>query len=45
VKYPLRIFSIYLAILGIVYLVLQLTGHPLVPAFGIPAVPAAVPVG
>ena len=45
VKYPLRIFSVYLAILGIVYLVLQLTGHPLVPAFGIPAVPAAVPVG
>lgn len=36
-KVPLAWFALYLAILGLVYLALQLTGSSLVPAFSIPA--------
>lgn len=39
-KIPLSWFALYLAVIGILYLVLQMTGNTLVPAF---AVPAAVP--
>ncbi len=36
-KVPLAWFALYLAVIGIIYLVLQLTGSPIVPAFSIPA--------
>ena len=36
-KVPLAWFALYLAVIGVVYLVLQLTGSPVVPAFSIPA--------
>ncbi len=36
-KVPLAWFALYLAIIGIFYLVLQFTGSSLVPAFSIPA--------
>ena len=39
-KIPLSWFALYLAIIGIVFLFLQLSGNSIVPAF---AVPAAVP--
>lgn len=39
VKVPLSVFAIYVAILGIIFLALQLSGSSLVPAFGLPAVP------
>jgi len=35
-KVPLAWFALYLAVIGVVYLVLQLTGSPIVPAFSIP---------
>ena len=40
-KVPLSVFAVYLAILGIVFLLLQLSGSSLVPAF----VPSPAPVG
>ncbi len=36
-KLPLAWFSLYLAIIGVVYLFLQLAGVPLLPAFAVPA--------
>ena len=36
-KVPLAWFALYLAVIGVIYLVLQLTGSPIVPAFSIPA--------
>lgn len=36
-KVPLAWFALYLAVIGVVYLVLQFTGSPIVPAFSIPA--------
>ena len=36
-RVSLRWFSLYLALLGVVYLLLQLASSPLVPAFAIPA--------
>ena len=43
-RVPLSWFALYVALLGIAWLVLQLGGSPLVPAFEIPAVsPAAAP--
>ena len=36
-KVPLSWFALYLAVIGIVYLILQLTGSAIVPAFTIPA--------
>ena len=36
-RVPLAWFALYLAVIGIIYLVLQLTGSPIVPAFSIPA--------
>lgn len=36
-KVPLAWFALYLAVIGVIYLVLQLTGSPMVPAFSIPA--------
>ena len=35
-KVPLAWFALYLAVIGVIYLVLQLTGSPVVPAFSIP---------
>ena len=35
-KVPLAWFALYLAVIGVIYLVLQLTGSTLVPAFSIP---------
>ena len=40
-KVPLSWFALYLAVIGIVYLFLQLSGNSIVPVF---AIPAAVPV-
>ena len=40
-KVPLSAFAVYLAILGIVFLALQLSGSSLVPAFA----PSPAPVG
>ena len=40
-RVPLSWFALYLAVIGVIYLVLQITGSPQVPAF---AVPASVPV-
>ena len=37
-KVPLSWFALYLAVIGIVYLFLQLSGNSLVPAFAVPAV-------
>ena len=34
---PLSRFAVYLAVLGIVYLVFQLAGSSIVPAFSVPA--------
>ena len=36
-KVPLAWFALYLAVIGVIYLVLQLTGSSIVPAFSIPA--------
>ncbi len=36
-KVPLSWFALYLALIGVIYLVLQLTGSTAVPAFSIPA--------
>ena len=36
-KVPLSWFALYLAVIGIVYLALQMTGSPYVPPFSIPA--------
>ena len=36
-KVPLSWFALYLAVIGIIFLVLQLTGNAAVPAFAIPA--------
>ena len=36
-KVPLAWFALYLAVIGVIYLVLQLTGSAAVPAFSIPA--------
>ena len=36
-KVPLSWFALYLAIIGIIYLVLQLTGNTVVPPFAVPA--------
>jgi len=36
-RVSLRWFSLYLAVLGVIYLLLQLASSPLVPAFAIPA--------
>ena len=36
-KVPLAWFALYLAVIGVIYLVLQLTGSPMVPTFSIPA--------
>ena len=35
-KVPLAWFALYLAVIGVIYLVLQLTGSTVVPAFSIP---------
>ena len=40
-KVPLTWFALYLAVIGVVYLVLQLTGLMNVPPFEIPVIPAA----
>ena len=40
-RVPLSWFALYLAVIGIVYLVLQLMGSPLLPAFAIPGGTAA----
>ena len=40
-KVPLSWFALYLAVIGVIYLLLQIAGSSVVPAF---AVPAAVPV-
>ena len=43
-KVPLSWFALYVVLLGIAWLLLQLAGSPLVPAFALPAaVPAAAP--
>ncbi len=36
-RVPLSWFALYLAVIGIVFLVLQITGSPSVPAFSVPA--------
>ena len=36
-KVPLSWFALYLALIGLIYLVLQLTGNPVLPAFTLPA--------
>ena len=36
-KIPLSWFALYLAVIGIVFLFLQLSGNSLVPAFSVPA--------
>ena len=36
-RVPLSWFALYLAVIGIVYLILQLTGSAIVPAFAVPA--------
>lgn len=41
-KIPLSWFALYLAVIGIVFLVLQITGNTLVPAFSVPAAIPAV---
>ncbi len=41
-KVPMGWFALYLAILGVVYLALQLTGSSLVPPFAIPAAAAGI---
>ena len=41
-KVPLSWFALYLAVIGIIYLLLQFSGSPLVPVF---SVPASVSVG
>ena len=40
-RVPLSWFALYLAVIGVVFLVLQLTGNPVVPPFSVPA-PAPV---
>ena len=35
-RVPLTWFALYMAVIGLIYLVLQLTGSPLVPAFAFP---------
>ena len=39
-RVPMAWFALYLAVIGVVYLVLQLTGSPLLPAFAIPEMAA-----
>ena len=39
-RVPMAWFALYLAVIGVVYLVLQLTGSPLLPAFAIPEIAA-----
>ena len=39
-KVPMSVFAVYVAVLGIVFLALQLSGSSLVPAFAPPVVPA-----
>ena len=41
-RVPLSWFALYLAVLGVAYLVLQLTGMMNVPSFAIPAAAAAI---
>lgn len=41
-KIPLSWFALYLAVIGIVFLLLQITGNTLVPAFSVPAAIPAV---
>lgn len=43
-RVPMSWFALYLAVLGVVYLVLQLSGNASLPVFS-PAAPAPVPVG
>ena len=39
---PLSWFAFYLALIGIIYLVLQFTGNPIVPAYSVTSlIPAA----
>ncbi len=39
-KVPMSVFAIYVAVLGIIFLAMQLSGSSLVPSFAPPAVPA-----
>ena len=39
-KVPLGYFALYLALIGIAYLLMQLTGSPLLPTFAVPAIAA-----
>ena len=39
-RVPMAWFALYLAVIGVVYLVLQLTGSPLLPAFAVPEIAA-----
>ncbi|MBR0386226.1 MAG: undecaprenyl-diphosphate phosphatase, partial [Clostridia bacterium] len=39
-RVPMAWFALYLAVIGVIYLVMQLTGSPLLPAFAIPEIAA-----